>query len=174
MKVETPASNPHDAKRPASSFILHPSSLAVFTVIARILVGGTFVLAATLKLIAPVENMEAAVRGFQLVPGVLERPIALVLPWIELFAGTFCLLGLFTRFAAWVLAILLAVFIGALAWAKFKGLDLQNCGCFARWDFIQSPNLLLLRDVVLLLLALPLLRKQRYRLSLEEYAQSKA
>jgi uncharacterized membrane protein YphA (DoxX/SURF4 family) len=172
--METPASNPHDAKRPSSSFLLPPSSLAVLTVIARVLVGGTFILAATLKLIAPVENMEAAVRGFQLVPAALERPIALVLPWIELFAGTFCLLGLFTRFSAWVLTILLAVFIGALAWAKFKGLNLQDCGCFGRWDFIQSPNLLLLRDAVLLLLVLPLLKQRRFSFSLEEYANKQA
>lgn len=146
----------------------------VLSLVGRLLVGGTFVLAATLKLIAPIENMEAAVRGFQIVPSVLEHPVALVLPWIELFAGTFCLLGLFTRFSAWVLTILLVAFIIALAWAKARGLDLQNCGCFSRWDFIQSPSLLLLRDVVLLAFAVPMLKKQRFVFSLEEYARRRA
>lgn len=140
------------------------------TLAARILVGGSFILSGTMKLLAPVENFEAAIRAFQIVPAALDRPIALVLPWTELFAGTFCLLGLFTRISATVLAAMLAVFIGALWWVKVKGIDLEACGCFGQWDIAKSPTTMLIRNSVLLLLALPLLRKQRFRLSLEEYA----
>src|SRR5712691_5230017 len=88
------------AKQPFSGFI----------VVCRILVGGTFVLAATLKLIAPIENFEAAVRIFHMAPAWLEHPLALTLPWIELFAGAFCLLGLYTRLSAAIMAVMLAAF----------------------------------------------------------------
>ncbi len=145
-----------------------------FSILARFLVGGTFVVAASMKLVAPVENFEAAINGFHLLPVVLDRPVALVLPWIELFAGAFCLLGLYTRLSAVIIAAMLAAFIVGLSWAKWKGFDLQNCGCFGHWDFIRSPTLLLARDAVLLLLTLPMLPRQRFRFSLEEYARRKA
>jgi len=171
MKMESPISNNDDAKRPTSSFILHPSSLAVLSLLARVVVGGTFILAATLKLISPTENFEAAVRAFQLAPSWMEHPLALVLPWLELFVGAFCLLGLYTRLSALIMTAMLAVFTIGLAQAMMRGLNLENCGCFAKWDFVQSPKLLLVRDAVLLLLTLPLLRKQRFRFSLEDYAR---
>ena len=60
---------------------------AWLSLLSRLLLGGTFILAATLKLVSPVENFEAAVRAFQLVPAGMAHWIALSLPWIELFAG---------------------------------------------------------------------------------------
>jgi uncharacterized membrane protein YphA (DoxX/SURF4 family) len=140
-------------------------------VLCRVLVGGTFVVAATLKLITPIENFEAAIRAYRLVPDALAMPIAFTLPWVELFAGAFCLLGLYTRLSSWVMLALLVGFIAALAWVKLQGLDVQTCGCFGRWDFVKTPTGLLVRDSVLLVLTLPLLRNQRFRFSLEEYVR---
>src|ERR1051325_1124892 len=133
--------------------------------LSRLLVGGTFVVAAGLELMAPAENFQAAINAFQLLPTGLERPVALTLPWIELIAGAFCLLGLYTRWSAFVLMGFLLLFTSALAWSRIKGIDLQHCGCFGRWDFVQTPGLLLARDSVLLVLTLPLLRRQRFWLS---------
>jgi uncharacterized membrane protein YphA (DoxX/SURF4 family) len=148
-------------------------ALEWLAVLCRVLVGGTFLVAATLKLMVPVENFEAAVHAFELVPEFLERPIALALPWIELFAGAFCLFGLYTRWSAVVLAVMLIGFIGALVWVRLKGLNIEACGCFGQWDFVHTPTGLLIRDIVLLALTLPLLRRQRFRFSLEEYARAR-
>jgi len=169
MKPDSSNAEPARTKREFSSFVHHPS----LSLLCRVLVGGTFIVAATMKLMVPSENFEAAVRAFQLVPESWEWPIALVLPWIELFAGAFCLVGLYTRWSAAVIAGMLVGFVGALIWVQWKGLDLQTCGCFGRWDFVKTPGGLLVRDLVLLALTLPLLRRQRFWCSLEEYARAK-
>lgn len=141
--------------------------------LCRVLVGGTFLVSGTLKLIAPVENFQEAVRAFHLVPEGMVVPVALVLPWVELFVGAFCLFGLYTRWSAWMIAVFLVAFIGGFASAMARGLTLENCGCFAQWDFLHEPSHLLIRDAVLLLLTLPLLRKQRFRFSLEDYSRAR-
>lgn len=138
--------------------------------VGRLVVGATFILSGTLKLIMPIENFEAAIRWFHLVPEMLERPIAFLLPWIELFAGTFCLVGLFTRASAFVITTLLVMFMGLMLWAKAKGIDMQACGCFGSWELAKTPGTILIRNTILLVLTMPLLRKQRFRFSLEEYA----
>lgn len=137
---------------------------------ARFVVGGTFVASGTLKLLAPRENFEAAIRAFQLVPTFLEHPLALVLPWLELFAGAFCVLGLYTRAAAMALFLMLSAFTAALIWVVARDIPLDHCGCFGKWDFLVSPRQVLLRDIVLLLLTLPLLQRQRFPFSLEHQA----
>lgn len=138
--------------------------------VGRLVVGGTFIVSGTLKLIMPIENFEAAIRGFHVAPEMLERPIAFLLPWMELFAGTFCLVGLFTRASAFLIAALLVMFMGLMLWAKAKGIDMQACGCFGNWDLAKTPETIVIRNAFLMLLTAPLLRKQWFRFSLEEYA----
>lgn len=62
-----------------------------------------------------------------LVPNVL----AVTLPWIELLAGLLLVFGVWRREAALLCAGLLLVFILAVGSALWRGIDLQNCGCFS-------------------------------------------
>jgi putative oxidoreductase len=66
--------------------------------------------------------------SFGFVPANL---VAVVLPWVELIAGVLLILGLWRREAAAVTAILLAVFVAAVGSTMVRGIDIQNCGCFA-------------------------------------------
>lgn len=70
-----------------------------------------------------------AVDAYDVVPEGLVRPIAAVLPWLEVGIGILLLLGLFVRFAGIATAVFAAIFIAALSQAKARGLAI-DCGCF--------------------------------------------
>ena len=70
-----------------------------------------------------------AVDAYDVVPDGLVRPIAAVLPWLEIGVGLLLVLGLFVRFAGLATVVLAAVFIAALSQAKARGLAI-DCGCF--------------------------------------------
>ena len=57
--------------------------------------------------------------------------VAAALPWIELVAGVLLIAGVWRREAAVVTALMLAVFVAAVASTMLRGIDIQNCGCFA-------------------------------------------
>lgn len=57
--------------------------------------------------------------------------VAVGLPWVELIAGVLLIIGLWRREAAVVTAVLLAVFVAAVGSTMVRGIDIQNCGCFA-------------------------------------------
>ena len=131
------------------------------TLIARLLLGTVFVLAAAGKLAAPAE-FATVVERYQLLPQPAVLPVATGLPWLELLLGLYLLLGLFTRISAAVALTLLAVFTIALTAA----LPLTGCGCFGSVVLQQMPVIGwllggadagpqdLIRDGVLALLAL--------------------
>ena len=66
--------------------------------------------------------------SFGFVPANL---LAVALPWIELVAGVLLITGLWRREAAVVTAVMLVVFVVAVASTLVRGIDIQNCGCFA-------------------------------------------
>ena len=57
--------------------------------------------------------------------------VAVALPWVELIAGVLLITGLWRREAGAVAAVLLAVFVVAVASTLARGIAIQNCGCFA-------------------------------------------
>jgi uncharacterized membrane protein YphA (DoxX/SURF4 family) len=70
-----------------------------------------------------------AVDAYDVVPDGLVRPVAAVLPWIEIGVAFLLLLGLFVRFAGVATAVLGVAFVAAMAQAKARGLAI-DCGCF--------------------------------------------
>lgn len=70
-----------------------------------------------------------AVDAYQVLPDVMIRIVASLLPWIEIGVGVLLILGLFVRFAGIATAVLASVFIVALVQAKARGLAI-DCGCF--------------------------------------------
>lgn len=77
--------------------------------------------------------------------------LAVSLPWIEALAGVLLIAGVWRREAAAVVAMLLMTFLGAVGWAMFHGIDVQNCGCFTVDATGRGAGLgLLLGDAALL------------------------
>ena len=123
--------------------------------ISRLILGGVFVYASFDKILHPHEFAEV-VYNYQILPDALVNLTAILLPWLELCAGVFLILGLFVRGAIFTCNVLLAVFLVALAFNLARGLDI-DCGCFSSSvgpSTEGSMILYLLRDAFLLAMGL--------------------
>lgn len=134
--------------------------------LARLLVGGVFLVAGVLKLPDPAAAVRA-VRAYRLLPESLVAPVAFGLPVIEIAVGLALILGVFVRTAAVVSAVLLVVYMAGIGSAWARGLQI-DCGCFGSGGPVQQANYLpeMLRDAGLLIVALALARWPRSRLAL--------
>lgn len=108
--------------------LLHPPPTDWLTGLLRLIVGGAFIAAGALKIAAP-DKFVLAVSNYRLVPHELLNAVAIFLPWIELVAGAFVLVGVWLRPAALLLTGLTAVFFAVIVSALARGLNIE-CGCF--------------------------------------------
>ncbi len=141
-----------------SRWLLHPR----LTLLCRLALGATFLVAAWPKLLDP-PAFAKAMAAYALMPAWAVHPAALVLPWLEALTGLALVLGLRPRAAAAWLGFLLLTFALAL------GINLArrhpvDCGCFQVGAPDRSTDArladmrgALLRDLGLLLLAVQIL-----------------
>jgi len=125
-----------------------------------------FVVAALPKIADP-PAFAHMIYNYRLLPGGLVNVLALVLPWVELFAGLALILGVWKKEAAVVAAVLLLVFIVAIGINLARG-HAVDCGCFdvrsagkSREEMLAEMKWVLLRDLGLLLLAAQVLAAER-------------
>lgn len=135
--------------------------------LARLLVGGIFVYAALGKLMAPVEEFEAAIRTYELLPEGMVRVFALVTPWIELLGGLFVLAGFWRRWAAGALTLMLLSFIIAISINIARGNTDIDCGCFGTFSIGATPTEALLKDLGLIGLSLFLVFRKQWRWTID-------
>ncbi|MFC7493925.1 MULTISPECIES: DoxX family protein [unclassified Nocardioides] len=118
----------------------------------RLVVGGVWIVAGALKLPDPAQSV-AAVRAYQLLPGDLATPVGQLLPVIEVVIGVMLVLGLLTRGAAVLSAILFIAFIVGIVSVWARGINI-DCGCFggggANPDAASQYPWEIARDVLLL------------------------
>lgn len=96
---------------------------------ARLLIGGLFIYASVYK-IQDSSAFAMSIRNYGMLPDAWSNIAALALPWIELIAGGFLILGVQTRPSALLTTGMLAVFLVAIFYAFATGLDI-DCGCFS-------------------------------------------
>jgi putative oxidoreductase len=89
--------------------------------------GGLFFYAGLQKYLHPYEFAEA-VLAYQLLPESLVGAVAAVLPWVEMAAGLFLILGLKRRSCLLLLTGLVAGFMVILLITMARGLKI-DCGC---------------------------------------------
>jgi uncharacterized membrane protein YphA (DoxX/SURF4 family) len=95
-------------------------------------------------------------------PHALPNALAVTLPWIEAVTGLLLITGLWRREAAILTALLLVMFLVAVGWALFQGIDIENCGCFDVHGKGRAAGLgLLAGDTAMLVAALWLARVSR-------------
>lgn len=119
--------------------------------ICRLILGCFFVVAGFLKCVDPAV-FQQEILAYQIVGYPLSFVAAHFLPFIEIALGLGVVVGWKLRFALTGIAVLLFVFIAALSWTWFQGIDIQ-CGCLGKIDFIEGQPAAIARDVVLLLMA---------------------
>ncbi len=135
--------------RGARQVIGHPAVGAV----CRLLLGGIFIYTGLPKLMHPAE-FARLVYGYHILDPSFVNLVGIALPWVEVIAGAFLLIGILPQSSAAVIAGLLGVFIIGGFLALARGLEIK-CGCF--FPFMGEHKLtwgLLVRDAVLLVIAL--------------------
>jgi putative oxidoreductase len=125
-----------------------------------LIVGGVFVYASLSKIADPRAFAKIVYHyqvigpsaSFGFVPANL---VAVALPWLELVAGVLLIANFWRREAAAVAAFMLVVFVAAVASTLIRGIDIQNCGCFALDDSGRAAGWKLIAgDLALLAAAL--------------------
>jgi len=125
--------------------------LTLAVLIARVAVGMIFIWAGASK-IGHADVFAAQITAFRIVPHALIAPLALLLPFFEVLLGGYLVAGLYTRVAAVVAAVQLAIFATAIGSAVARGLSL-SCGCFGPGDKTVTSWPEVVRDVLFALVA---------------------
>ena len=125
-----------------------------FLFILRLIVGGVFIYASLDKLMNQ-EEFSKAIYNYKFLPSVFINIFAIVIPWMELIAGLFLILGIYKRGSSFLIAFLLIIFIIALVQAYARGLDI-DCACFSLESSGQKSDILIriIEDILLLLASL--------------------
>ena len=115
--------------------------------IVRFLIGGVLFYAGFMKAIAPHQEFAAVIDAYHLVPYSWAEPLSIVMPWLEMWIGTFLFVGYERRFTASAAAALFAGFLIFIGSALARHIDLVSCGCFG--SDTLSPKHTLVMDSVL-------------------------
>jgi len=139
---------------------VHPHLLTrLVTLVLRVFLGGFYIVAGAVKIPDPGKFAEA-VSNYRLLPHPLINSVAITLPWIEVVAGVFLVLGLWRRSSAWLINVMTVVFIVAIASAVARGLSIE-CGCFGTVGGRQVGLKAIAEDVGLLICGLWVLWQSR-------------
>jgi uncharacterized membrane protein YphA (DoxX/SURF4 family) len=106
--------------------------------LARLVVGGVWIVAGWLKLPDPAESVRA-VRAYDLLPEAIVPTVGHGLPALEIIVGILVVLGAGTRLVAAVSFLLQIAFIIGIASAWARGLEIE-CGCFGGGGASASAN----------------------------------
>ncbi len=110
--------------------------LRITTIVLRILVGGVFLVAAYAKLKDPWALFAMSIDSYGILPLRWVEFVARTLPWFEGVLGIALIAGIFPRIATATGTLLMVAFIGAMAWAKLHGKQI-DCGCFGPGEAIS-------------------------------------
>jgi len=146
------------------------SAIPWVTTVARLVLGVTLIVAGWLKIGNPSDSV-VAVKAYQLLSDSLATTVGYGLPILEIVVGVLLVVGLLTRVAAVIGALLMFAFVFGIAWAWAHGLRI-DCGCFGGGGQLgagQQPSYLLdiLRDFGLAVLGAWTVRFPSGRLALD-------
>ena len=121
--------------------------------IFRVVLGVVFIYASLDKIAHP-EQFARIIYNYKILPPFFINVFAVTLPWVELIAGLFLILGIFTESASLVICFMFMIFIVAISINLYRGVDL-NCGCFSTDPAGKKEGAnLLIKDFVLLFLGI--------------------
>lgn len=143
-------------------------SSKTLTLISRFVLGALFLASGIGKLLEPRQEFIALVQSFGVLPDALAAIYGTLLPWVELVVAVLLLIGLYTRLAAAVAGLMLLSFIIAISVVFVRDGSLANCGCFGAFAIKESPETLLARDGLFMLLVAQLLYSRVRPLALDQ------
>lgn len=95
----------------------------------RLIMGGLFLYAGLGKISSPID-FASQIYNYKLLPDQIIGLAAVVIPWLEVLAGSALFLGLNAKGGAFTISGLLALFIVVIVISAVRGLDVE-CGCFS-------------------------------------------
>ncbi len=122
-----------------------------FQLLLRLVIGGLFVYASFSKIFNQ-QEFAKAIYNYKLLPGELVNILAIVLPYVEFFAGIFLIFGIFKKGSSFLIGAMLIVFIIALTRAYILGLDI-SCGCFSLETVSEKSDISqrIIEDILMLI-----------------------
>jgi len=103
-------------------------SNSLFLLFLRLILGFIFIYAGGEKITIP-DKFAESIANYQLLNNFFITLSAVVIPWIEVFAGILLISGAAVRENTAILSVLLFIFIAAGIISLIRGLDI-DCGCF--------------------------------------------
>ena len=129
------------------------------TVGARLIVGVVLLVAGGLKATEPSQSA-MAVGAYDLLPAWAALGVGFLLPGVEIAVGAALITGFLVRSASGLAAALFAIFLLAIATARFRSLDI-TCGCFGPLSPALASGWTALLDVVMLAVSVGVWREAR-------------
>ncbi len=144
-------------------------SLSWCTFVFRVAIGGVLIYAGFLKAVAPAAEFAGAIEAYHLLPHAFVTPVAYGLPWMEMWVGTFLVMGFAIKLSAVLASGLFILFAAVIGSALARGIDLASCGCFGAETL--SPRHTIFADLILIALSLFLVfaRPRHSALSLDQW-----
>jgi uncharacterized membrane protein YphA (DoxX/SURF4 family) len=112
---------------------------SVLLLLVRLGLAVVFLFAARAKILDP-QSFAESVKAFDILPTHLAILATFTIPWAEALCAVLLAVGLWTRSAALVLSLQIAVFIAGILSVLLRGLSVK-CGCFGEYDFLCSGPL---------------------------------
>jgi uncharacterized membrane protein YphA (DoxX/SURF4 family) len=136
-----------------TKYLSHPW----LTVRVQIALGAIFIAAALPKVTDP-PSFAHMIYNYRILPAPLINITALVMPWVEIFAGLALIVGVWKAAARNLIAAMLVIFIIAISINLLRN-NAIDCGCFdvsaagKSWEErITDMKFVILRDIGMLLM----------------------
>lgn len=114
-----------------------PKNAERITLALRVLMGAWFAYAGGLKIFGTgLDRFVTDIENYKLVTGSLAVAVAYFIPWFEVVAGTFFMLGIFQKGAWLAMFGLVLAFTVSVGSAWMRGLDI-SCGCLGGTEKIS-------------------------------------
>lgn len=139
--------------------------------LGRIFVGLVFAYTGFTKVVEPVENFQAAMAAYEVIPSLFIPVLSWVVPWVELVFGFFLIVGYLPRVSAGVLALMSWSFILLILSTRIVTGSLpKDCGCFGEGSLIHlTPIQVVILDICNTLIGIKLVFTQKHPFSLESF-----
>lgn len=139
------------------------NGLCIIVLIARLLIGGILIYASINKIVDP-GGFARAIDNYHIIPFGLENIMAIILPWLELIVGLCLIIGVFIDGAAFLVIVIMVIFIIAITFAILNGYNIE-CGCGLKPGELVGIRKII-EDLTYLILAWMILKRPNHRFEL--------
>ena len=110
----------------------------ILKIFFQLLIGIIFFYASIGKLL-DIKNFADAISKYDILPFILVKPFAVIMPIIEMLIGTFMILNVMPKISLITASAMLIIFVIAILSAIIRGINI-DCGCFSNIYQTSEPS----------------------------------